>query len=78
VEVDGFPSDFSANLHPLIVDADDVKGSIAFIASVIAHDACNIATMNVSRRATNDLARHFIQVDTGLKPIALQYISQLS
>ncbi|QNF35134.1 L-serine ammonia-lyase, iron-sulfur-dependent, subunit beta [Adhaeribacter swui] len=78
VEVDDFTCDFSANLHTLIIDADDVKGSIAFIANVIAHDDCNIATMNVSRRAKNDLARHFIQVDTGLKPITLQYIGQLS
>lgn len=31
VEVNGFASDFSANLHTLIVGADDVKGSIAFI-----------------------------------------------
>lgn len=78
VEVDGFPCDFSANLHTLIIDASDVKGSIAFIANVIAHDDCNIATMNVSRRAKNELARQFIQTDTGLKPITLQYLNQLS
>ncbi|PSR52606.1 L-serine ammonia-lyase, iron-sulfur-dependent, subunit beta [Adhaeribacter arboris] len=78
VEVDGFSCDFSATLHTLIIDADDMKGSIAFIGSVIAHDDCNIATMNVSRRAKNELARQFIQMDTGLKPITLQYLSQLS
>jgi len=78
VEMDGFACDFSANLHPLIVDVDDVKGSTAFIANVIAHDDCNLATMNVSRRAKHDLARHFIQEDTSLKPIILQYIHQLS
>ena len=78
VQVDGFPCDFSANLHTLIIDADDVNGSIAFIADVIAHDDCNIATMNVSRRAKNELARQFIQMDTGLKPITLQYLTELS
>ncbi len=78
VEVDGFPCDFSVNLHTLIIDADDVKGSIAFIANVIAHDNCNIATMNVSRRAKNELARQFIQMDTGLNPLTLAYIGQLS
>ncbi len=78
VEVDGFPSDFSANLHTLMIEADDVKGSIAFIADVIAHDDCNIATMTVSRRGKNQLARQFIEMDTALKPLTLEYIRHLS
>ncbi|TXK36593.1 L-serine ammonia-lyase, iron-sulfur-dependent, subunit beta [Pontibacter qinzhouensis] len=78
VEVDGFSSNFSANQHTLIIDADDVKGSIAFIASVIAHDDCNIATMSVSRKGKHELARHFIEMDSGIKPITLDYLRQLS
>ena len=78
VEVDGFPSDFSASLHTLIVDADDVPGSIAFIASVIAHDDCNIATMFVSRKGKNDAARQFIEMDSPIKDITLAYLRQLS
>ncbi|WP_205500750.1 L-serine ammonia-lyase, iron-sulfur-dependent subunit beta [Rufibacter psychrotolerans] len=78
VEVDGFPSNFSANLHTLIIDADDVKGSIAFISDIIAHDDCNIATMNVSRKGRHDLARQFIEMDSGLRPISLEYLRHLS
>ena len=78
VEVDGFPSDFSASLHTLIIDAQDVPGSIAFIASVIAHDDCNIATMFVSRKGKNDAARQFIEIDSPLKPLTLEYLRQLS
>lgn len=78
VEVDGFAANFSATLHTLIIDAGDVKGSIAFIASVLAHDDCNIATMNVSRKGKNELARQFIEMDSGIKPITLEYIRQLS
>jgi L-serine dehydratase len=78
VEVDGFAANFSATLHTLIIDAGDVKGSIAFIASVLAHDDCNIATMNVSRKGRNELARQFIEMDSGIKPITLEYIRQLS
>jgi L-serine dehydratase len=78
VEVDGFTANFSASQHTLIIDADDVKGSIAFIASVIAHDDCNIATMNVSRKGKNELARQFIEMDSGIKPITLEYLRQLS
>lgn len=77
VEVDGFPADFSASLHTLIIDADDVKGSIAFIANVISHDDCNIATMNVSRKGKNELARQFIEMDSGISPVALEYLRQL-
>lgn len=78
VEVDGFGADISANLHTLIVEAEDVKGSIAFIADVIAHDDCNIATMSVSRRGKNQLARQFIEMDSPLKPLTLDYIRHLS
>ncbi|RIJ41656.1 L-serine ammonia-lyase, iron-sulfur-dependent subunit beta [Pontibacter oryzae] len=78
VEVDGFSANFSATLHTLIIDADDVKGSIAFIASVLAHDECNIATMNVSRKGKNDRARQFIEMDSGIKPITLEYLKQLA
>ena len=77
VEVDGFPSDFSGSLHTLIIDADDVPGSIAFIASVIAHDNCNIATMMVSRKGRHDAARQFIEVDSPTKEITLTYLRQL-
>ena len=78
VEVDGFTADFSANSHTLMVEADDIKGSIAFIADVIAHDDCNIAAMTVSRKGKNQVARQFIEMDSGLKPITLAYIQQLS
>lgn len=78
VEVDGFSSNFSANVHTLIIDAADKTGSIAFIASVIAHDDCNIATMNVSRQGKNEMARQFIEMDSGLKPVTVDYLKQLS
>jgi len=78
VEVDGFSSNFSATLHTLIIDADDKKGSIAFIASVLAHDECNIATMSVSRKGRNELARQFIEMDSGIKPVTLEYLKQLN
>ncbi|NBW38291.1 MAG: L-serine ammonia-lyase, iron-sulfur-dependent, subunit beta, partial [Cytophagia bacterium] len=74
----GFKADFTANLHTLIIFADDVKGSIAFIANVLAHDECNIATMSVSRKGKNDLACQVIEMDSGLKPVTLAYLESLS
>ncbi len=77
-EVNGFKADFSANLHTIIITANDVKGSIAFIADVLAHDDCNIATMSVSRKGKNDIACLVIEMDSGLKPVTLDYLKSLS
>ncbi len=77
-EVNGFKADFSASLHTLIIFAADVKGSIAFLANVLAHDDCNIATMSVSRKGKNDLACLVIEMDSGVKPVTLAYVRSLS
>lgn len=77
-EVNGFKADFTANLHTLIIFAADVKGSIAFLANVLAHDDCNIATMSVSRKGKNDLACLVIEMDSGVKPVTLEYVRSLS
>jgi len=77
-EVNGFKADFSANLHTIIITASDVKGSIAFIANILAHDECNIATMSVSRKGKNDVACLVIEMDSGIKPVTLAYLQSLS
>ena len=77
-EVNGFKADFSAGLHTLVIFAADVKGSIAFLANVLAHDDCNIATMSVSRKGKNDLACLVIEMDSGVKPVTLEYVRSLS
>ena len=77
-QVNGFKADFSTNLHSLVITAEDVKGSIAFIADVVAHDDCNIATMSVSRKGKNDLACLVIEMDSGLKPVTLEYLKSLN
>jgi L-serine dehydratase len=75
--VNGFRADFSAQLHTLIITAEDVAGSIAFIASVLAHDDCNIATMNVSRKGRHDLACQFIEMDSDARPLTIEYLKSL-
>ena len=77
VEVNGFTANFGANLHTLIIMAADVRGSIAFIANVIAHDDCNIATMTVSRKGKNDVACQIIETDSGLRPLTIEYLRNL-
>lgn len=76
--VDGFSSNISATTHTLIIKAEDAKGTIAFLADVLAHDDCNIATMTSSRKGKNDLACHFIEMDSGLRKITSDYLKSLS
>jgi len=78
IEVDGFKAHFTTADTTLIITAKDVAGSIAFISDVIAHDDCNIATMTVSRRAKNDLARLIIEMDSPLRAITLEYLKTLN
>ncbi len=77
-ELNGFKADFTASLHTIIITAEDTKGSIAFIANVLAHDDCNIATMSVSRRGKFDLACLVIEMDSGIKGVTLDYLKSLS
>lgn len=76
-EVNGFHASFSANLHTLIITADDTPGSIAFISDIISHDDCNIATMTVSRKGRHDMACQILEMDSGLNPITLEYMKNL-
>lgn len=75
-EVNGFDSNFTASMHTLIIEADDVKGSIAFFAEVLSQDECNIATMTVSRKGKNDLACLILEMDSGIDDITLQYLKK--
>jgi L-serine dehydratase len=77
-EINGFKADINASLHTLVITAGDVKGSVAFIADILAHDDCNIATMAVSRKGKNDVAGLVIEMDSGLKPVTLSYLRSLS
>jgi L-serine dehydratase len=77
VELDGFHANFTAQLHTLVVKAEDTKGSIAFITDVISHDGVNIATMTVGRRSRADLACLIIEMDEPLRPTSLDYLKHL-
>lgn len=77
VEVDGFATQFSAQSKTLVITAKDIKGSIAFIANVVAYDDCNIATMTVNRSGKNDRAKLVLEIDHELRPTTLEYIQTI-
>lgn len=77
VEVNGFTANFTGSAHTLIIQAEDRKGAISFIASVLAQDDCNIADMTVSRKGKHQLACHFIEMDSAPRPITISYLESL-
>ena len=76
-EVDGFIANISGQTYTLMLKAEDKKGTIAFVAEVLGHDDCNIATMTVSRKGKNDLACHFIEMDSPAEDLTIQYLRSL-
>lgn len=77
-EVDGFHTNFTAALPTLVIQARDVRGSIAFIASVIAQDDCNIATMTVGRTARERDAMLVLEIDSPIRPVTLQFLHHVN
>ncbi|MCS7086485.1 MAG: L-serine ammonia-lyase, iron-sulfur-dependent subunit beta [Bacteroidia bacterium] len=77
-EIDGFHANLSGTERTLIIQADDVKGSIAYLANAVAHDDCNIATLIVTRKAKHQTAMLIFELDSGLRPLTIEYIKSLS
>ena len=61
----------------MITKADDIKGSIAFLANVLSQADCNIATMMVSRKGKDDIACQVIEMDSAVNDVTLSYLSSL-
>ena len=78
VGLEGFNVGFNANLSTLMLLAEDKKGAIAFIATVLANDDCNIASMSVNRKGKNDLACHVIEIDSKPPTVTLEYLKHLN
>ncbi len=75
-EIEGFSVDFSAQVHTLVIIADDVPGSIKNISGFIAEEGANIAQMYVSR--TDHRASMVIELDQVITTAAVKHIQELS
>jgi L-serine dehydratase len=49
-EIDGYPVEITGTYNTIVLVAEDVKGSIAAIATILAANAINVATLKVSRQ----------------------------
>lgn len=62
-EIDGFPVEVSGNYHTIVLVAEDVRGSIARIATILAERGINIATLRLTRKERGGDAFMVIEVD---------------
>ncbi len=62
-EIDGFPVEVHADHHTIVLVAEDIRGSIARITTLLADDGVNIATIRVSRRRRGGDAFMVIELD---------------
>ncbi|MBI3579169.1 MAG: L-serine ammonia-lyase, iron-sulfur-dependent, subunit beta [Ignavibacteriales bacterium] len=75
-EIEGFPVDFNAQTHTVVIIADDVPGSIQHISGAIAQRQVNIANMFVSRM--ENVANMVIELDQALDEDTLKEIGNFS
>src|SRR5688500_9956507 len=62
-EIDGFPVEVHGNYHTIVLVAEDVKGSVARIATILADDDVNIATLRLTRKERGGDAFMVIELD---------------
>ncbi len=62
-EIDGFPVEVSGSYHTIVLVAEDVPGSIARIATILAEDGLNIATLRLTRKERGGDAFMVIELD---------------
>jgi L-serine dehydratase len=62
-EIDGFPVEVSGNYHTIVLVAEDVRGSVARIATLLSDDGLNIATLRLTRKQRGGDAFMVIELD---------------
>ena len=75
--IDGFPVDITGAYTTLVVVAHDEPGIVATVATALAAEGVNLATMRVSRRQKGGDAIHVYELDTPPAAAAVERISAL-
>ena len=76
--IDGFPVEVTGAYPTLVVVAHDEPGIVARLASALAEESINLATMRVSRRQKGGDAIHIYELDSVPGPAALDRIRSLT
>src|SRR5688500_4293400 len=62
-EIDGYPVEVTGNYNTIVLVAEDIPGSVARIATILADDGINIATLRLTRKERGGDAFMVIEVD---------------
>lgn len=62
-DIDDYPVEVTGNYHTVVLVAEDVKGSVARIATIVAEHSLNIATLRLTRKARGGDAFMVIELD---------------
>src|SRR5213075_532429 len=76
-EIDGFPVEVHGSYHTIVLVAEDIRGSIARIAGILADDGVNIATLRLTRKERGGDAFMVIELDEEPDPKSLEDIRAL-
>ena len=76
-EIDGFPVEVHGSYHTIVLVAEDIPGSVAAIATILAEDNVNIATLRLTRKERGGDAFMVIECDEEPDPKATRDIRAL-
>ena len=62
-EIDGYPVEVTGNYHTIVLVAEDIPGSVARIAGILADHRLNIATLRLTRKERGGDAFMVIEID---------------
>jgi L-serine dehydratase len=62
-EIDGYPVEVTGNYNTIVLVAEDIRGSVAAIAGLLAEHGLNIATLRLTRKQRGGDAFMVIEVD---------------
>jgi L-serine dehydratase len=62
-EIDGYPVEVTGNYHTIVLVAEDIPGSVARIAGILAEYRLNIATLRLTRKERGGDAFMVIEID---------------
>ena len=77
-EINGFPVEVTGNFRTMVLVAEDIRGSIATIARILADDGVNIANLRLTRKQRGGDAFMVIDLDEAPPPKALDDVCGLA
>lgn len=76
-KLNGFDVNFSGMYHTLVIRNRDEHGIVASVTNILSQLRLNVANMNVCRRKRGGEMLMVIELDEGLKPNQVAFLSEL-